>query len=269
MRPTHQPTLLRNDRLEETLARMSFLVERGRPLGFLSGMPGIGKTTALQLLEDELRSPGRQVIRLSAAGMSAATLLAAMTAELGIGRSDRFAADAQGLLVDYLAGVSFTRGSAALLLDDFDMADDSCIGVLSSLMRRLAATSARLSIVAAVRETESAAWHDLAKSSADFVLRLSPWLPRETAKYVLGVIERRNRASRGEVCSIDDAGLRALHESSAGIPGRIVRILELSLIACEALEELSLSEDIIWEAAHELFPRPAASTRMPLRPVEV
>ncbi len=267
MRHFHRsPLLLRTDALEESLARLAYLIERGRPLGYLSGPAGVGKSTALWLLADEVRTPGRKVVQLSAAGMSGRTLLLALTAELGLGRSSQLMPDRQDLLLEYLVGMSATRESAVILLDDFDMADESCQGLMSSMLRRLAPTETRVSLIAAVTEPSASA---CGRSRADLVVQLTPWTLHETAKYALGVINRRNRNSTASVCLIDDPGLRALHESSAGIPGRLERILELSQLGCEALEESRLTAEMVWAASQELFPHHASYSRTPpLRPVE-
>jgi type II secretory pathway predicted ATPase ExeA len=248
---------------------MAYLVERGRPLAYLTGTAGVGKSTALSLLADEVRSPGRRVVKLSTAGMSDRTLLLALAAELGLGRSSQSMPDRQSLLLDYLVGMSATRESAVILLDDFDMADESCLALMSSMLHRLAPTEAKVSLIATVTENGSRTWHDAGRTWADLVVRLAPWTLHETAKYVLGVVERRNRQSHAAVCLIEDSGLRALHDSSGGIPGRLERILELSQLACESLEESQLTAEIVRAASQELFPRHTSHSRMSqLRPVE-
>lgn len=264
----HPSPVLRTDNLEEALARMAYLIERRRPLGYLAGTSGVGKSTALSSLAEEMRAPSRRIITLSAAGMHEQTLLLACIAELGLGRSHRHAPDRQSLLIDYLIGLSANRESVAILVDDFDLADESCMTFFSSLFRRLARVEPTLSVIAAVGDSVNGAIQELGRSQAEFIVRLASWTVRESAKYTLDVMARHNRRTLGAY-SIDDSGLRAIHDCSEGLPGRLVRILELSLLAGEALDETRLNAEIIRSAALELFPRPSlVPTRFQLRPVE-
>ncbi len=248
---------IRTDNIEESLARLAYSIERGRPLAVLTGTAGVGKSTCLAMLADEVREPRRRVVQLSAAGMSANTLLAALTAELGLGRSQRILPERLSLLLDYLQGLSATGESAALLIDDLDFADEECWRLVRSLVRQLGQLKTTASVIATISPTGLETILATCRDQAEFVVRLVPWTLQETAKHALAVVQRHNRQTHSVTCVIDDAGLKALHECSEGIPGRLQRILELSLLACEELEETRVSRSIIQAAHEELDPRPA------------
>lgn len=255
---------IRTDNVEESLARLAYSIERGRPLAVLTGEPGVGKSTCLTMLADEVREPRRRVVQLSAAGMSASTLLAALTAELGLGRSQRLLPERLSLLLDYLQGLSATGESAALLVDDLDYADEECWRLVRSLVRQLGQSKATTSIIASMSPTSLETILSTCRDQADFVVRLMPWTLQETAKHALAVVQRHNRQTRSVICVIDDAGLKSLHECSEGIPGRLQRILDLSLLACEELEEARVSQSIIQAAHGELYPGPVLTNRVAL-----
>lgn len=262
---------MRTDHLEESLAKLAFLVERGRPLGVLLSSAGLGKSICLDLLAHEIRETHHAVVKVSVAGMSAETMISAIAAGLGLGRGAASLSLRVNLLLEYLQGISMSKESVAILLDDFELASDECVLALRTLLQRLAQLKANVSFIVSATEAGNDGLRDLL-AQADFVVKLSPWTASESARYALGVIERLPIQSRGSGSMIDDSGLRALHECSRGIPARLTRILDLSLLVCEEMEQLRLTDSIVRAATEELFPlepEPFTLSRRIARPTGV
>lgn len=262
-------TLLRTDNLEESLARLAYVIERQRPLAVLTGPAGVGKSTCLSLLAAEVREPRRRLARISAAGMGAHSLVGSLTAELGLGRSQRPLHERLNLLLDYVQGLSAAAESAAFLLDDVDYADEECWRLLRSLVRRITQLQAAVTLIVVMAPHRIEAVLDSCRDQADFLVRLQPWSLSETAKAALAMVERHNQRIHSAGCVIDDTGLRALHECSDGNPDRLLRILELSLLACEELAEPRVTGSIIRAAGQELFPVHTPHSRLSRQPASV
>ncbi len=231
---------------EEALARLLYLVDNGRRLGFLLGDSGMGKSQFLTGAARHLRESGCHVVRLNLTGLNDYEL----TWNLATGLGDLTAADAGVVawwrgIADRCAALRFQKMTTVVLLDDVGSAQ-SVDGTLSRLALTETHPDARFTILLAGTPQEVERLDSKLQDLCELKIELEPWEPSETAAYVRESLVRHG--GRAEI--FDDSALIRLHELSEGIPRRIRQLAEVSL-ATGAAEGLQQIEPRVVEAAYQ------------------
>lgn len=213
---------------EESLARLTFLVEQRRHFGLLRGPAGTGKSLVLRAARHDAVQRGREVAAIDLFGLDSHEMLWHLAIGLRLGPKGGCSRWwLWQAISDHLQALHLAHVPLVLLCDHLERADSDCLSVLERLLHLDAAQERCLTILAAARETfEDGLFSDLIEHSE---LRIDlPCLDRlETAQLVRGLLHQA--ACPREVFKSD--ALTALFELTAGEPRAIMRLCDMALAA--------------------------------------
>jgi type II secretory pathway predicted ATPase ExeA len=216
---------------EATLRRLRFGLERGSGPALLFGPSGVGKTLLARVLGDELGGPS---VHLAFPAMPAAELLAYLADEFAVPAASGVGlAGAVRRLRTYLAAAVAKGTRPLLVVDEAHLIDDSAtFESLRLLLNFASAGPPDLALLfVAAPEVLLHLPHSLLERLGARCL-LAPLSEEESAQYVTG---RLSRAGASQPLFSSDA-LLALHDAAEGIPRRLNRLADLSLLIAYARE---------------------------------
>jgi general secretion pathway protein A len=231
---------------EEALARLLYLVDNGRRLGFLLGKSGMGKSQFLTVAARHLRESGCHVQRLNLTDLNDYEL----TWQLATGLGHLTASDAGTVewwrgIADRLAALRYQRMTTVILLDDVGSAA-GVDGTLSRLALTETHPEARFTMLLTGTPSEVERLNAKLQDLCELRIDLEPWEPSETESYVREALVRHG----GSAGIFEDSALVRLHELSEGIPRRIRQLAEVSL-ATGAAEGLQQIDPRVVESAYQ------------------
>jgi general secretion pathway protein A len=239
----------------EALARIEYLVDARRRLGALLGEAGIGKSLVLDVAARQLARQGNDVVRVDSLGVSTRELLWQIAGGLGTGPRDN--ADVQRLwreIVDRVAENRLQQIATVLLVDDAGSAGPDATTQLVRLARLEPTPAARWTIVLAAEPGQAALWNESLRELVDLRIDLAPWELADSIGYVQTALVEAGRFEP----LFDDDTLALLHELSSGVPRRLVRLADFSLLAAAAAGVEKIDRGTV-AAAHEELAWPVAA----------
>jgi len=236
---------------EEALARLYFLVEQHRRVGLLMGSSGSGKSLLLELLAEGLYREGKAVAKVDLLGVEPAELLYLLTAGFGVNPDPTDSiARLWRTLTDRLAEYRFEQREAVVLLDDADQAGKGIPEQITRLAQHDASPESRLTIVLAGRHERMGRLGEGLLDLAELRIDVEPWKAPDTAGFLSTSLARAGRRSP----IFDEPAVTRLHELSHGIPRRVSRLADLSLLAAAGKELEHIDADVVESAYRELGP---------------
>jgi type II secretory pathway predicted ATPase ExeA len=240
---------------EEALARLHFLVENRRRLGLLLGGRGSGKSLVLQVLSDQLRQQGRHAALLDLVGCDENEFLWSLACRLGMNppvSAPRVALWRQ--VTDRLREHRYQQLSTVILLDDADGGSGQVLAQVLRLLQADPSTAARLTIVLASDPRRQERLGERLLDLTDLRIELEPWTPDETAQYLQSSISKAGGASP----LFEAPAAARLHDLTGGVPRRVNRLAELSMLAGAGRRVPSINEDVVESVHNELNMAPTA-----------
>lgn len=231
---------------EEALSRMLYLAERGDGNGLLCGPRGSGKTRLLRELRQQVRSASRTVVELNVSGWDrGAFIVAAANAGGAMLPPTASAPAAWNALEDWLRGRAAVRQRVVWLLDDVDCAAESLAIDLQRLARLAEMASTPCVIITTMEhEDEETAW----RANVDFVVKLTSWDDETCHRFIEQLLE----GAGGSSDMLEPAAWEELLSAGQGQPSRLLRMMEVAVLASRALEAEQVTVDLIAAVAQQL-----------------
>lgn len=231
---------------EEALSRMLYLAERGSGNGVLCGPRGSGKSCLLRELRRQVRSAARTVIELNVSGWDrGAFCVAAANAGGAMLPPTASAQAAWNALEDWLRGRAAVRQRVVWLLDDVDCAAESLAIDLQRLARLAEMASTPGVIITTMEhEDQETAW----RANVDFVVELTPWDDETSHRFIEQSLERAGGSSE----MLEPAAWDELLSAGQGQPSRLLRMMEVAVLASRALEAEQVTVDLITAVSQQL-----------------
>jgi type II secretory pathway predicted ATPase ExeA len=231
---------------DEALSRMLYLVERGHGCGVVWGDHSIGKSRLLREIRRQSRQPSTTVLSLDVTGLSRSELAVTLANQCGAG----FPAQTSSLMAwtaleDWLRGRAALHHHVVLLIDELDAAAESLESELLRLVRLLERTQTPGTMILAVQRP---GWIEQLSTLADFVMELPAWDDDDSRSF----IEQSLRNAGGSADMIADSAWPELLAAGHGHPRRLMRIMEVALLAGGVLESSQLSAELIAAVVHQL-----------------
>jgi general secretion pathway protein A len=234
---------------EEALARLNFLVEQHRRLGFLIGPSGSGKSLVFEVFAQQLRRQGRSVARLSLLDVEPTEMLLLLATEweLPVG-SLQSPPVLWRALTNRLIEHRYQQLETVVLLDDVDYADPRTLQHVTRLVRYDPSPEMRLTIVLAGRQECLGKLGQSLLGLADLRIDVEPWQRADTEQYVNTSLSRAGRRTPVFAAPAVDR----LHELAHGIPRRVSRLADLALLAGAGQNLDRIDAGVVEEAYQEL-----------------
>ncbi len=213
---------------EEALARLHFLVDQGRRLGLLTGLPGSGKSMLLEVFAGEVRREGRPVAKVNLLGIETEELLAEVAARLGVYPGP--ARDRLPLwrtVVDRLAELRYQQTDAVILFDSTDQAPPDVLTAVARLAQADLSPSSRLTLVLACRPDRVERLGQTLLEMAALRIDLQPWEQADTHAYLNHSLDKAG--CRTSV--FEEEAVGRIHELARGVPRRVSQLADLALAA--------------------------------------
>ncbi len=238
---------------EEALARLLFLVDERRRCGLLTGGAGTGKSCLFRRVMSYAQRRGRFCLEIDATGVGA-TELAGRIAEQLLADCDPPATPARcwSLIQQQLANQALVGQPVVVLVDQMDLAEDGVAVTLRRLMNLAESSGTELTLLIAARSSFSTA--EL-RDDIELSVELTGWSLDETSLFITDSL--RTAGATSDIFSPESVS--AVHEITRGIPGDVVRICDLSLLAAMNDGRNEIDAEIVEAAVAELDPR-----RMPV-----
>ena len=236
---------------DEALARMHYLVDQGRRLGLLTGPSGCGKSFLFQRFAIESQRLGREVVALDLLGADGRDLLwqlaSRLLARVSI-QDPRFLlwrAISDRLLEHRLQGLA-----TILLVDHVDQATDEALSVLIRVLHLDEHPDRRLTVLLAADKSHVGKLDPRLLERVDLQIEVEPWSEEEVGEF----LRHRLSTLREPALKADSRTAARVWQLSQGIPRRVVRLVELLLVA-GASDRSSLLGPHTVDAVHrELVP---------------
>ena len=236
----------------EVLARLRFLAEHQRRLGLLLGQAGLGKSLILQIFARECRRRGSAVAVIDVLGLSAREFFWQVGQQLDA--SVKMEDDPVRLfrqLTDRMYENQLQEKQTVLLIDDVDQAGPELQTHLLRLAQLEVADPSNHTIILAANELHSTRLSAGLLELVDLRIDLEPWDELDTIGYLqLALVE-----AGSERPLFSDGALNELHRLAEGVPRKINRLADFSLMAgLQTPGELIAVETV--RAAHQSLSLP-------------
>ncbi len=234
---------------EEALARLLFLVDECRRCGLLTGAAGTGKSCLFRRVKSYAQRRGRFCLNIDATGVGA-TELAWRIAEQLLADCEPHAPPARcwSLIQQQLANQTLVGQPVVALVDQMDLAEDGVAVILRRLMNLAESSGTQLTLLVAARSSFSTA--EL-RDEIELSVELTGWSLDETSLFVTDSL--RTAGATSDIFSPES--ISAVHEITRGIPGDVVRVCDLSLLAAMNDGRTEIDAEIVEAAVAELDPR--------------
>lgn len=236
---------------QEALARLHFLAENHRPLGFMAGPAGAGKSLVFNVFARRMRRIGAQAAIVSLQGLLEEEALAAIAA--GLGELVEPAATSRSLwrtIQQRLEALRLEQQSTFILLDDAEGGFAFGRRLVERLLPAGTAIDSRHTVVLAGADADLRSYGRDLLERADLRIDLPPLSNAETADYVA---QRLSQA--GASRSVFEYGaLEELARLSSGIPRRINQLAQLCLVAAAAQGAETIESGLPTSVFEELRP---------------
>lgn len=228
------------------MLKLKYLLESNKGAGLLVGGTGFGKTYLTRILLRELAEPFAPLVQVQYPFLSPTELLAYLAAELSgddseisrdVTATDRILRRLEGALLQHAQA----HRHPVIVLDDAHLITDPAVFQTLQLLLNFREQSpftllitGQASLLARVAHLPELDERLGVKS------QLQPFSKEETAAYVC----HRLQVAGMKSSIFNDAALNEIHELSGGVPRRINRIADLSLLVgyVDRLSELSPRE---------------------------
>ncbi len=231
---------------DEALARLVFLIENGRRLGFLLGASGTGKSLLFEIAASQLRRSGCQVVKMNVTGLDANEFSWKLSTGLGhLTSTHAGPVEWWRGIGDRLAANRYQRTATVVLLDDVEDCCPDVYGAIARLVLTEQKPDARLTIILAGQRQQAGSLGSKLNELCELRIEIEPWDEGGTTEYVQDALERVGR--RPDI--FDPSALERLHDLSNGVARRVRQLAELSLIAGVA-EGLQQIDDTVVDAVH-------------------
>ena len=106
----------------------------------------------------------------------------------------------------------------------------------------------------AAEPSQATQWNEALRELVDLRIDLLPWGPADSVGFVQTALVEAGRFEP----LFDDEALALLHELSGGVPRRLIRLADFSLLAGAAADSQMIGRDVV-AAAHEELAWPVAA----------
>lgn len=236
---------------EEALARLLYVIERQHRAGWLTGVRGTGKSLVLHVLADQLQRSAIRSAYIDMSGMDAEELVWNLSSVWQVARSMNDAFRLQWRrLQEVLESQQMLAEQAVILLDHLDRADESCYAFLVRLQQlRTPNRSLPSCTLIASAENRTRSLAQSLRDQSDFEVALAPFDEEIVSEY----IESRIRVANGRVNPFSIDAVAEIASLSDGVPARINRLCELSLLAAMGNGLKQVDDDLVVAVADELI----------------
>jgi len=213
---------------QEALARVRFLVDHGHRLGLLQGEAGVGKSFVLKVLRQECRQRGKACASINLLGVSVHEFYWLMAVELQA--TPKTSDDTFRLLrrvEDRICENKIEGVSTVLLLDDVDQAGPDVQTQLLRFALSPTANSGGMTLVITANPRNAARLGKRLLELVDLRIDLAPWEETDT----IGCVQHALVAAGAERPFFEEAALKEIHRLTGGIPRKVNRLAEYSLLA--------------------------------------
>jgi len=234
---------------DEALARMHFLIEQRRRLGVLLGVSGSGKSMLLEVFAEQLRRLGTPAARISLQGVTPDEFLGQLATafQLNPGPDDS-RASLWRAIIDRLSEYRYQQVGTAILLDEADTANVEVLSQVSRLAAFDLSAQSGLTILLAARPESLKHLGSRLLELAELRIDVEPWQQSDTEDYLSTSLAQAGR----ETPVFDGSAVSRLHELSHGIPRRVSRLADLSLLAGAGAELDEIGAEVVESVYDEL-----------------
>ncbi len=231
---------------DEAISRMLYVIERGYPCGLIWGGSGLGKSRILHEIRRQVPQSSRTVFSLDVTGLSRSDFAVALANAGGAGLpANASASIAWNHLEDWLLGRAAMNVKTVWLLDALDAAGESVELDVLRLARSAARAHAAHTIILTLQRPGLA---ERLQTFADFTVELTPWTAEESREFVLQTL--LSAGGSDEMIATDVWDL--LLDAGQGNPQRLLRMLEVALIAGSVMEVPQIDADLLAAVVHQL-----------------
>ncbi len=238
-----------SEALEESVARIDYLVQERRRVGALLGERGLGKSAALAAARRKLAEAGAAVSLIDAVGLSRRELLWQIAEGVQAGPDP--ADDEPRLwrrLGDQLRHHKWQGRDTLLLVDDADQLGADLMRQLVRLIRLDPEPDARWTVILATDPERLAHLDEAVLHAIDLRIDLYPWSLDDTTGYLQDALIDAGRLAP----VFDEGAIARLHELASGVPRHVVRLADFALLAGAGAGVELIDEALIHQAFEEI-----------------
>jgi general secretion pathway protein A len=234
---------------EEALARLHFLVENRRRLGWLVGPAGSGKSLLMTVFAGQFQRRGAAVSQMSLLGREPADMLWQMAADLGANPSPSSTLSVLWrTLEDRLMENRWQQLDTVFLLDEADGASDQVALTLLRLMQFDESSESRLTVVLAGRHERLTPLGKRLGELTELRIDLEPWEQPETENYLNHSLRQAGRSEP----VFSESAMDRLHALTAGNPRQVSRLADLALVAGAGEDLIQIDAEVVDSVSCEL-----------------
>jgi general secretion pathway protein A len=234
---------------EEALARLHYLVENRRRLGWLIGPAGSGKSLLLAVFAEQLRRRGAAVSPMNLFGREVTEILWQTAADWGLNPPPSSAPVVLWrMLEDRLLEHRWQQLDSVMLLDDADSASDQVLTALLRLMQFDESPESRLTIVLTGRHERLTPLSKRLGELTELRTDLEPWEQPETENFVNHSLRQAGQSAP----LFSESAMARLHALTEGNPRRVSRLAELALVAGAGEALPQIDADVVESVSREL-----------------